>query len=94
MTDTNKCKECNAETVYAKGLCRNCYSRREYNKKRLLNYIIEHYKVDEMTINLLKNILYFVGEKYVGRQEQCVALCSLLSNSIGISEIEIEKVYM
>ena len=94
MTDTNKCKECSTEPVYAKGLCRNCYSRREYNKKRLLDYIIEHYKVNDMVINIIKNILCFVGENYIGRKEQCVALCNLLSNSIGMSEIEITKVYM
>ena len=94
MADENKCKECSVNTVYAKGLCRNCYSRREYNKKRLLNYIIEHYKVNDMAINLIKNILCFVCENYIGRQEQCTLLCSLLNNTIGISEIEIEKVYM
>lgn len=94
MLDENKCKECNVNIVYAKGLCRNCYSRREYNKKRLLSYIIEHYKVNDMAINLIKNILCFVCEKYVGRQEQCVVLCSLLNDTIGISEIEIKKVYM
>ena len=94
MISTNNCKECNTDIVYAKGLCRNCYSRREYNKKRLLSYIIEHYKVNDMATNLIKNILCFVGENYIGRQEQCVALCNLLSDSIGISEIEIEKVYM
>lgn len=94
MANTNKCKECDTELVYAKGLCRNCYSRREYNKKRLLDYIIEHYKVSDIAINLIRNILCFVGENYIGRQEQCIVLCSLLNNTIGISEIEIKKVYM
>lgn len=94
MTNVNKCKECNAESVYAKGLCRNCYSRREYIKKRLLDYIIEHYTIENRLINLIKNILYFVGENYIGRQEQCDVLCSLLNDTIGISEIEIKKVYM
>lgn len=94
MAELNICKECKNNKVYAKGLCRNCYSRREYNKKRFYNYVIENYAIDSVTERMLNNILFFICESYVDKNEQCRVLCDLLENTIGLSNAEITKVYM
>ena len=94
MANTNVCKECNSNVVYTKGLCRNCYSRREYNKKAFLNYVMRNYKIDTLTEQMLQNMLSFIGESYTDKTKQCEALCELLHDTIGLSDAEIRKVYM
>lgn len=64
------------------------------NREEFYNYILENFNISGEAARLIDNILQFVEENYMEENEQYKALSDLLDGTIGLSDIEIRKVYM
>ena len=64
------------------------------NKDEFMTYIDENFSIDGSAKRLIKNILDYVETHIEGENEQYLALCDLLDNTIGVSDAEIKKIYL
>lgn len=64
------------------------------NKKEFMQYIDENFSCDGAAKRLIKNILDYVETHIREENEQYLALCDLLDGTIGLSDMEIRKIYL
>ena len=64
------------------------------NREQFYQYILDNFSISGEAGRLINNILHFVEENYTEENEQYRVLCDLLDGTIGLSDMEIRKVYM
>lgn len=64
------------------------------NKQEFYQYILDNFNIDGATSRLIDNILVYVEENFTEAHMQHYILEKLLGGPIGLSEQEIENVYM
>lgn len=64
------------------------------NREQFYQYILDNFSISGEAGRLINNILHFVEENYTEENEQYRVLCDLLDGTIGLSDMEIKKVYM
>lgn len=64
------------------------------SKEEFLEYIVENFNISGEAGRLIENILYFVKENYLDKNEQYYVLRSLLEGTIGLTDEEIREVYL
>ena len=64
------------------------------NKSEFLLYIEEKFNITGESYRLISNILDFVSNNATNENEQYNMLCNLLDGTIGLSDMELRKVYL
>ena len=64
------------------------------NKSEFLLYIEENFNITGESYRLISNILDFVSNNATNENEQYYMLCNLLDGTIGLSDMELRKVYL
>ena len=64
------------------------------NKSEFLLYIEENFNIIGESYRLISNILDFVSNNATNENEQYNMLCNLLDGTIGLSDMELRKVYL
>lgn len=64
------------------------------NKSEFLLYIEENFNITGESYRLISNILDFVSHNATNENEQYNMLCNLLDGTIGLSDMELRKVYL
>lgn len=64
------------------------------NKSEFLLYIEENFNITGESYRLISNILDFVSNNATNENEQDNMLCNLLDGTIGLSDMELRKVYL
>lgn len=64
------------------------------NKSEFLLYIEENFNITGESYRLISNILDFVSNNAINENEQYNMLCNLLDGTIGLSDMELRKVYL
>lgn len=64
------------------------------NKSEFLLYIEENFNITGESCRLISNILDFVSNNATNENEQYNMLCNLLDGTIGLSDMELRKVYL
>lgn len=64
------------------------------NKTEFLLYIEENFNITGESYRLISNILDFVSNNATNENEQYNMLCNLLDGTIGLSDMELRKVYL
>lgn len=64
------------------------------NKSEFLLYIEENFNITGESYRLISNILDFVSNNATNENEQYNMLCNLLDGTIGLSDVELRKVYL
>ena len=64
------------------------------NKSEFLLYIEENFNITGESYRLITNILDFVSNNATNENEQYNMLCNLLDGTIGLSDMELRKVYL
>lgn len=64
------------------------------NKSEFLLYIEENFNITGDSYRLISNILDFVSNNATNENEQYNMLCNLLDGTIGLSDMELRKVYL
>lgn len=64
------------------------------NKSEFLLYIEENFNITGESYRLISNILDFVLNNATNENEQYNMLCNLLDGTIGLSDMELRKVYL
>lgn len=64
------------------------------NREQFYQYILDNFSISGEAGRLINNILHFVEGNYTEENEQYRALCDLLDGTIGLSDMELRKVYM
>lgn len=64
------------------------------NKSEFLLHIEENFNITGESYRLISNILDFVSNNATNENEQYNMLCNLLDGTIGLSDMELRKVYL
>lgn len=64
------------------------------NKSEFLLYIEENFNITGESYRLISNILDFVSNNAIDENEQYNMLYHLLDGTIGLSDMELRKVYL
>lgn len=64
------------------------------NKSEFLLYIEANFNITGESYRLISNILDFVSNNATNENEQYNMLCNLLDGTIGLSDMELRKVYL
>ena len=64
------------------------------NKNEFHEYIEENYNVSEETKRFINNVLNFVENNYFDEYEQHEVIAELLNGVVGLTNNEINKVYL
>lgn len=64
------------------------------NKSEFLLYIEENFNITGASYRLISNILDFVSNNATNENEQYNMLYNLLDGTIGLSDMELRKVYL
>lgn len=64
------------------------------NESEFLLYIEENFNITGESCRLISNILDFVSNNATNENEQYNMLCNLLDGTIGLSDMELRKVYL
>lgn len=64
------------------------------NKSEFLLYIEENFNITGESYRLISNILDFVSNNATNENERYNMLCNLLDGTIGLSDMELRKVYL
>lgn len=64
------------------------------NKSEFLLYIEENFNITGESYRLISNILDFVSNNATNENEQYSMLCNFLNGTIGLSDMELRKVYL
>lgn len=64
------------------------------NKSEFLLYIEENFNITGESYRLISDILDFVSNNATNENEQYNMLCNLLDGTIGLSDMELRKVYL
>lgn len=64
------------------------------NKSEFLLYIEENFNITGESYRLISNILDFVSNNATNENGQYNMLCNLLDGTIGLSDMELRKVYL
>ena len=64
------------------------------NKSEFLLYIEENFNITGESYRLISKILDFVSNIATNENEQYNMLCNLLDGTIGLSDMELRKVYL